>query len=218
MNSSSCKSIGNLFCKTEKSSDCNCSNNSRQSPIDINEPNINLGKTSLLKVDYDKVQLKKYSDKEKYHPKSESEKNVSYNGHVFTLANIHFHRISEHMYKSQKYDMEAHLVHKAPDANEYVVLAFFIKLVDKNESDNIMDQAAALQDDAIITIPILADRKFFNYKGSLTTDSFNPDVEWCIFQEPIQVYISSENREKHGSARQIKSTVYPSEVLTFTYN
>lgn len=216
MNSSSCKSIGNLFCKTEKSSDCNCSNNSRQSPIDINEPNINLGKTDLLKVDYNEVQLKKYSDKEKYHPKTPQK--LSYNGYTFTLENVHFHRISEHTYKGHKYDMEAHLVHKALDEDDYVVLAFFIKLVDKNESDNIMDQAAALQDDAIITIPNLEDRIYFIYKGSLTTDTFIPNVEWCIFQEPLHVYISPENREKHGSARQIQTTVYASEVLTFTYN
>ena len=216
MNSSSCKSIGNLFCKTEKSSDCNCSNNSRQSPIDINEPNIILGKTDLLKVDYNEVQLKKYSDKEKYHPKTPQ--NVLFNGYIFTLVNLHFHRISEHTYKGQKYDMEVHLVHKAPDVDEYVVLAFFIKLVDKNESDNIMDQAAALQDDAIITIPNLEDRIYFIYKGSLTTDTFIPNVEWCIFQEPLHMYISPENREKHGSARQIQTTVYASEVLTFTYN
>ena len=196
-------------------STCNCVNHSRQSPIDILNNNMNLGKTPLLKVNYNKIKLHKYSNAEKYKPYEEYF--LFFNNYKFKLINVHFHKQSEHKLNGKQYDMEAHFVHKAIDANEYVVFGFFINIVDQNKSDKILDDLVALQENVTITLPNLEDNTFFNYKGSLTTPSFNSDVEWCVFQTPLNVYISQENRDKHGSARPIQTTVYKSEILKFTY-
>jgi len=195
---------------------CNCVNYSRQSPIDIlNNNNMNLGKTPLLKVDYNNINLHKYPDAAKYKPKDDY--SLFFNNYQFNLINVHFHKQSEHKLNGKQYDMEAHFVHKAIDANEYVVLGFFINVVDQNTSDNILDDLVALQENVTITLPNLEDNTFFNYKGSLTTPSFNSDVEWCVFQTPLNIYTSPENRDKHGSARPIQTTVYKSEILQFMY-
>ena len=85
---------------------------------DILNNNMNLGKTPLLKVNYNNIKLHKYSDAAKYKP--EDDYSLFFNNYQFKLINIHFHKQSEHMLNGKQYDMEAHFVHKAIDANEYV--------------------------------------------------------------------------------------------------
>lgn len=215
MNNSSCTGISTLFCKNKLPLECNCTINSRQSPIDIKRSTLNLGKTELLNVNYKTVSLYKYLDSSKYKPKKDY--TLSFNTYTFKLENVHFHKTSEHRLDGNEYDMEAHFVHKAIDREEYVVLAFFINLVEENISDKNIDETLSLQDSATITMPDLGDDVFYIYKGSLTTGSFNSDVEWCVFEKPLDAYISKSDRVNHASARPIQDSVYPSEVLTFTY-
>ena len=177
---------------------------------------MNLGKTPLLNVKYTDIKLCKYSDAEKYKP--DDDYCLFFNNYQFNLINVHFHKQSEHKLNGTQYDMEAHFVHQALDASEYVVLGFFINIVEQDTSDNILDELVALQEHVTIKLPNLEDNTFFNYKGSLTTPSFNSDVEWCVFQTPLNVYISPENRDKHESARPIQTTVYKSEILEFKYS
>jgi carbonic anhydrase len=217
MNNSSCTSISSLFCKNKLPCECDCENNSRQSPIDIKRSTLNLGKTELLNVNYKTVSLYKYLDSDEYKYKPINDYILSFNTYTFKLLNVHFHKTSEHKIDGNEYDMEAHFVHKAIDTEEYVVLAFFINLVDENASDKNIDETLSLQDTATITMPDLGDDVFYTYKGSLTTGSFNSDVEWCVFEKPLEAYISKRDRFNHIGARPIQYSVYPSEVFTFTY-
>lgn len=92
------------------------------------------------------------------------------------------------------------------------MLAFFINLVDKN-----INETLSLQDNATITMPDLGDDVFYTYNDSLTTGSFNSDVEWCVFEKPLEAYISNCNSVSHITSTPIQDSVYPSEVFTFTY-
>ena len=61
MNNSSCTGISSLFCKNKLlPAECDCTINSRQSPIDIKRSTLNLGKTEILNVNYKTVSLYKY--------------------------------------------------------------------------------------------------------------------------------------------------------------
>ena len=201
---------------------------SRQSPIDIKPTGYILKNDNLLDIIYKNAKIPFIKSKLSHHNYhfdiNDSNFITKYNNTEFILKQFHFHNTSEHKLNGKKFDMEVHLVHKAlaQDTNQYLVIGFFIESNPDLLKDGIFDSAIKQEDNGIIDLTKDLDlfkNRFYNYKGSLTTSPYSPNVEWIVFNKPIYTKLSKKeitNKWNNlASARDILDTVYKSEVLTF---
>jgi carbonic anhydrase len=130
---------------------------------------------------------------------------VEGDGPVFTLAEFHFHHMSEHVIGSTRHLIEAHFVH----TNEATVLGVFFKsglnnAVLQQVWDSVppsgnnpiaIDLNAFLPPNDAIPAPIIIDgappqtsgRRRYRYAGSLTTPDCAQTINWNLLTEPLAV-------------------------------
>lgn len=122
------------------------------------------------------------------------------------MKQIHVHSPSEHTIAGGYFSAEAHLVHKNA-AGDILVLGVFLQaaadhLVPRNNSffQLIWDKAGSdvftgvpteVEDSEELLNPyeqILPGRSsFYHYSGSLTTPPCSENVQWFVFDEPVQI-------------------------------
>ncbi|ERT07381.1 hemolysin-type calcium-binding repeat family protein [Lyngbya aestuarii BL J] len=130
---------------------------------------------------------------------------VSLNGEQFELVNIHFHAESEHAVNGELSDLEMHIVH-SNETGGLTVLGVLIEEGEFNPTlaplfDTVNSQLATngqLPDSvefsqSLEITELLPDKSGWFYNGSLTTPPFSENVNWFVFEEPIEV--SSEQIE-----------------------
>ncbi|XP_066491996.1 carbonic anhydrase 4 [Tiliqua scincoides] len=115
---------------------------------------------------------------------------------------------SEHSIDGERYAMELHIVHiknehasldEALLKKGVAVLGFFIELGEENQNYNPLIsnfKHIPYEDNATWMAPLPLGSlipkkddltKYYRYTGSLTTPLCNEDVEWTLFQKPIQL-------------------------------
>ncbi len=169
-----------------------CSTGTRQSPIDIRDG---------FTLDLDPVRFS-------YRPTGFS---VIDNGHTvqvnlpsgqfiealgrrYELVQFHFHRPSEERINGRAFDMVVHLVHKDLEGR----LAVVAVLLDRGSAHAVvqsvwnnlpLEKGEALPASATIDLNELlpADRRYFQYMGSLTTPPCTEGVLWMVMQQPVTV-------------------------------
>ena len=176
-------------------------------------------------------------------PKSRA---IYVDGKKYTLAQFHFHTLSEHTVNGQHYDMEMHLVH-ADDAwlagdtvnGRLAVIGVFIEKGAENATlKNIFEHlphfdhatgtgetiTAEMASDFYSLLP--AGRNsgdVYSYAGSLTTPTCNEVVSWFVLAKPIQM--SEEQIEAYralyenpdGSTYDTNRPVQPLNGRTVTF-
>lgn len=133
-------------------------------------------------------------------------------GPVFTLAEFHFHSMSEHVIGSTRYPMEAHFVHTNEAAGAATVLGVFFQT---GSSSNVLqriwdsvpphgnnpsnpitvDLNAFLPPNDGIPAPVIIDgaalqapgRRRYRYAGSLTTPDCAQTINWNVLVQPLAV-------------------------------
>ena len=124
---------------------------------------------------------------------------VNVNGEEFELINIHFHTGSEHAVNGELSALEMHIVH-GNETGGLKVLGIFIEEGEFNPTlapifDTINSELATngeLPDrlefsESLEIAELLPDYSGWFYNGSLTTPPFSENVNWFVFEEPIEV-------------------------------
>ena len=124
------------------------------------------------------------------------------NGKEYKLAQFHFHTPSEHQFNGTNYDMELHLVHKDADG-KIAVIGVMIQEGDENKTlADLWNQLPQEETETDISLTKPVDLQAllpkediaFHYEGSLTTPPCTEQVNWTVFEAPIEM--SKEQIEK----------------------
>lgn len=127
---------------------------------------------------------------------------VLFDGKVYDFKQAHFHTPSEHQIDGMTFPMEMHFVcvHKELDQEKpaYLVIAAFFKMGKENKFmngfiDKIPDHendTISVADDPVYIDDLIGDinpdRKYYYYKGSLTTPPYTETVNWLILRDIVQ--------------------------------
>jgi carbonic anhydrase len=119
---------------------------------------------------------------------------LTINGIVYTLAQFHFHSLSEHTEVGNHSDMETHFVFKSAEGHLAVIGAF---IDDNGTSSNlelhkIFSTTLPDADDngSIVSINVadlLPNSTVYSYSGSFTTPPCTEGVAWNIYTEHIHL-------------------------------
>lgn len=113
-------------------------------------------------------------------------------GERFELQQFHFHTPSEERVNGRSHPLEAHLVHRNA-SGELAVLAVFIDQGAANAGlqavfDHLPAKAGetqALASPLQVSDWLPASRRYYRYRGSLTTPPCSEGVRWQVLQQPI---------------------------------
>ncbi|MFD0952680.1 carbonic anhydrase [Virgibacillus natechei] len=174
-----------------------CLNGSEQSPISIESTQaIANEKLEGIQIQYEPTTFSLVNNGHTVQANAVTESNsIVIEGNEYKLDQFHFHTPSEHQFNGQNYDMELHLVHE--DANgKLAVLGLMIK--EGRENGNLASVWEILpkeetEKDIPVNEPIdlqsllPQDQTSFHYNGSLTTPPCTEEVQWIIFEQPIEM-------------------------------
>lgn len=169
-----------------------CAIGQRQSPIDIREG---------IKVDLEPVKFD-------YHPSTfrivdnghtvqvnVGDSRITLTGKTYELVQFHFHRPSEEKVNGRRFDMVAHMVHKADDG-ALAVVAVLLERGQENPFIQTLWNNLPLEKNSPVSPPSLsidpmallpAARDYYTYMGSLTTPPCTEGVLWLVMKQPVQV-------------------------------
>jgi carbonic anhydrase len=113
-------------------------------------------------------------------------------GRRYELLQFHFHRPSEERVNGRAFEMVAHLVHKDGEGR----LAVVAVLIDRGAAHPLvqavwnalpLEKGEAMPASGMIDLNHLlpADRRYFQYMGSLTTPPCSEGVLWMVMQQPV---------------------------------
>jgi carbonic anhydrase len=149
---------------------------------------------------------------------------VLFDSSNYEFIQAHFHTPSEHQIDGMTFPMEMHFVsvHKELDQEkpEYLVIAAFFKMGNPNKFiDGFIDKIPSHEHDTVsladnpvfledLIGEINPDRKYYYYKGSLTTPPYTETVNWLILRDivkasPEQIKIINDlegNNARHVQA------------------
>lgn len=186
-----------------------CGEGRKQSPIDLKQSRLTprdsralLANLPDLEFSYERSSLNVYNTSRtvefEYEPGSilEFEKN----GEQFEVLQFHFHAPAEHSFEhGALYDVEMHIVHRSLfNPERLAVVAVMIREGEFNQVlAPIWDNAAGLLNagDRVIDVnqyvnvenALPDDRRYFKYRGSLTTPPCSETVTWLVVRKPIEM-------------------------------
>ncbi|HEY5968398.1 MAG TPA: carbonic anhydrase family protein [Chitinophagaceae bacterium] len=148
------------------------------------------------------------------------------NGKAHIFKQLHFHTPSEHLVDGMTFPMEMHMVNISKEKSEnqpsHTVIGIFFKMgrenrfikeflnsipQEENKKDSLRAGSVKLKD---LFAGILQDelRKFYHYKGSLTTPPFTESVDWMISKyvfEASPEQIAAIEKIEGNNARHIQA-------------
>ncbi|XP_047331093.1 alpha carbonic anhydrase 7-like [Impatiens glandulifera] len=200
-----------------------CKNGRMQSPIDLSNERVEM-------VSHLGIVKRKYKPSiatliNKGHDMQLSWKgdagSIKINETEYELDQCHWHSPSEHTINGQRFDLEAHLVHKSKSGKIAVISIIYklghadyflsqlkedlIDLKDKLE----MEKMVGIVDPRMIEI---GNHKYYRYHGSLTTPPCNETVIWTVVnkvmtvsREQLKVLRKAIHDESGSNARPLQS-------------
>lgn len=162
-----------------------------QAPINLNTP----GEAAEHKLSFNYVSehevIKNLGNIVKFAPKKGNA--VVFDEKNYQLTQLHFYAPSKHHIDTEKYPMEAHLVHKASDSTFLVVSLLFEQKEENALLKQLINDVPKTITDSTEKKPTLnltkffpSDQRFYTYAGSLTAPPYTQGVRWVIFKQPIR--------------------------------
>jgi carbonic anhydrase len=191
-----------------------CASGQRQSPIDISDG---------IKVDVEPIRFDyrpsrfRIADTGRTVEVFLGDMSFSLTGKTYTLQKIAFHRPSEERIDGRRFDMSAHLIHKADDG-ELAIIAVLIERGNENpfiqtlwnnlpleKGLEVAPPAATIDLEALLP----TSRNYYAYMGSLTTPPCTEGVLWLVMKQPVQVsqqQVDIFSRLYRNNARPVQPT------------
>ena len=191
-----------------------CASGQRQSPIDISDG---------IKVDVEPVRFDYRPSRFRIADTGRSievfvgDMSFSLTGKTYTLQKITFHRPSEERIDGRRFDMSAHLIHKADDG-QLAIIAVLIERGNENPFIQTLWNNLPLEKGLEVAPPaatidleslLPTSRNYYTYMGSLTTPPCTEGVLWLVMKQPIQVspqQIDIFSRLYRNNARPVQPT------------
>lgn len=191
-----------------------CATGQRQSPIDIRDG---------IKVDVEPIKFN-------YRPSTfrivdnghtvqvvVADSSISLTGKSYELIELHFHRPSEEKINGQRFDMVAHLVHKADDG-QLAIVAVLLEGGNENPFIQTLWNNLPLEKHVTVSppVPVInpanllpASPNYYTYMGSRTIPPCTEGVLWLVMKQPVAVsqdQINIFSRLYKNNARPIQPT------------
>lgn len=174
-----------------------CINGSEQSPINIEfshvKPNEEAGD---IAVQYEPAKFSLINNGHTVQVNNTSENNKIILEEIeYPLVQFHFHTPSEHQFNGRQYAMELHLVHQN-EQGELAVLGLMIQEGSTNAGlqsvwkmlpDKKTEEEIEISDPIDLQSLLPQPQTFVYYNGSLTTPPCTEEVEWFVFEKPIEM-------------------------------
>lgn len=191
-----------------------CATGQRQSPIDIRDG---------IKVDVEPIKFNyrpstfRIVDNGHTVQVAVGDSSISLTGKTYELVQFHFHRPSEEKINGQRFDMVAHLVHKADDG-QLAVVAVLLEQGNENPFIQTLWNNLPLEKQLDVSPPaatinpatlLPASPNYYTYMGSLTTPPCSEGVLWLVMKQPVAVsqdQINIFSRLYKNNARPIQAT------------
>jgi carbonic anhydrase len=189
-----------------------CATGQRQSPIDIRDG---------IKVDVEPIKFSyrpstfRIEDNGHTIQVKVADSSITLTGKTYELVQFHFHRPSEEKVDGQRFDMVAHLVHKADDG-ALAVVAILLERGNENPFIQTLWNNMPLEKNTAVAPPstmidlnalLPASPSYYTYMGSLTTPPCTEGVLWLVMKQPVQVSVDQINifsRLYRNNARPIQ--------------
>lgn len=165
-----------------------------QSPIDIATSRTTPSSAAPLVVDYHATSLEILNNGHTVEDDYHSGGTLTVDGHVYKLAQFHFHSPSEHTLDGKHAPLEMHLVHK--DASgKLAVIGVMIQEGKAHPELAVLWQHMPTEPgrkEAVEGVQVNASNLLpgnlasYRYSGSLTTPPCSEDVSWFMLQTPIE--------------------------------
>ncbi|WP_265946857.1 carbonic anhydrase [Dechloromonas sp. A34] len=191
-----------------------CATGQRQSPIDIRDG---------IKVDVEPIKFN-------YRPSTfrivdnghtvqvvVADSSISLTGKSYELVELHFHRPSEEKINGQRFDMVAHMVHKADDG-QLAIVAVLLEGGNENPFIQTLWNNLPLEKHLSVSppVPVInpasllpASPNYYTYMGSRTIPPCTEGVLWLVMKQPVAVsqdQINIFSRLYRNNARPIQPT------------
>lgn len=169
-----------------------CATGQRQSPIDIRDG---------IKVDVEPIRFNYRPSRFRIVDTGRTievflgDNEFSLTGKSYTLQQINFHRPSEERIDGRRFEMSAHLVHRADDG-QLAVIAVLLERGSENPFIQTLWNNLPLEKHLTVEPPttsvdldafLPASRNYYAYMGSLTTPPCTEGVLWLVMKQPVQV-------------------------------
>lgn len=169
-----------------------CASGQRQSPIDIRDG---------IKVDVEPIRFAYRPSRFRIVDTGRTvevflgDNGFSLTGKNYTLQQINFHRPSEERIDGRRFDMSAHLVHRADDG-QLAIIAVLLERGTENPFIQMLWNNLPLEKHLAVEPPstsidldalLPASRNYYAYMGSLTTPPCTEGVLWLVMKQPVQV-------------------------------
>jgi carbonic anhydrase len=174
---------------------CKSGEESKQSPIDIQDAKARKGDLPGLLFNYKAVPLKIVDNGHTIEVIYPPGSFVTIDGKRYELQQFHFHKPAEEKIDGKGYDMGAHLVHRGPDGKLMVIAVLFDAGKENKTIKTLWDHLPKEKDkettvegvkiDAVDLLP--DDKGYYTYSGSLTTPPCSEQVTWYVLKTPVQM-------------------------------
>lgn len=169
-----------------------CAKGERQSPIDIRDGiRVDL---EPIKFDYRPSRFR-IVDNGHTVQVNVGESRITLTGKTYELVQFHFHRPSEEKINGQRFDMVAHLVHKADDGQLAVVAVLLQQGVEHPLIQTLwnnlpLEKNLTVEPPSAVVNPadlLPEQRTYYTYMGSLTTPPCTEGVLWLVMKTPVGI-------------------------------
>jgi carbonic anhydrase len=165
----------------------------RQSPIDIQRSRVVSARGAPLETSYQDASLELLNNGHTIEDDYHGGGTLTVDGHVYRLAQFHFHSPSEHTIDGVHAPLEMHLVHKDEAGKLAVIAVLFREGAEHPELARLWEHLPAEpgRSEAVEGMMVNASRLLppslasYRYPGSLTTPPCSEDVAWFVLQRPV---------------------------------
>lgn len=172
-----------------------CKMGKEQSPIDIKTDAVESATLEKIEFNYLPSKLNLVNNGHTIRIDYEKGSSIKVAGDLYELVEFHFHTPSEEEIDGKRFDLVAHLVHKNA-TGMIAVVAILFELGEDNPGlnsfwgrlPNDVGERRVFQNSEINAADLLpVNRRYFTFKGSLTTPPCSENVRWFVIKTPVSL-------------------------------